>query len=73
MEIAIVNFNLETVYHTKCRPDELPVTGPMSEDEFAAKYQIYGHGKQGVKNYPKFWLGTEITGVRPGDLDNKVL
>ena len=59
-EVGIVDANLKTIYHTKCRPDNLAKTGKMGY----AKFLTLTGGK---------WdLRTEFTGIRPGDLDEMV-
>ena len=69
VEVGIVDSQLNTVYHTKCRPDFLPITGPISNKAFRT---TYSPPVDHFLDRPSIDLRTRITGIRPGELDSKV-
>ena len=69
VEVGIVDSKLNTIYHTKCRPDFLPITGIISNKVFR---KMYSPTVDHFLDRPSIDLRTRITGIRPGELDNKV-
>ena len=69
VEVGIVDSQLNTIYHTKCRPDFLPITGSISNKVFR---KMYSPPVDHFLDRPSIDLRTRITGIRPGELDNKV-
>lgn len=70
VEVGIVDSKLNTIYHTKCRPDFLPITGIISNKVFR---KMYSPTVDHFLDRPSIDLRTRITGIRPGELDNKPL
>jgi len=66
IEVGIVDSNLNTVYHRRCRPDFLPQTGKLSGKHFK---KLYSPPIDRTLDRPSIDLRTWITGIRPGDLD----
>lgn len=66
IEVGIVDSNLQTVYHRRCRPDFLPQTGKLSVKHFR---KLYSPPIDRMLDRPSFDLRTWITGIKPGDLD----
>lgn len=69
IEVGIVDSNLNTVYHRRCRPDFLPQTGKLSGKHFK---KLYSPPIDRTLDRPSIDLRTWITGIRPGDLDFQV-
>lgn len=70
VEVGIVDSKLNTIYHTKCRPDFLPITGTISNKVFR---KMYSPPVDHFLDRPSIDLRTRITGIRPGELDTKPL
>ena len=70
IEVGIVDSNLNTVYHRRCRPDFLPQTGKLSVKHFK---KLYSPPIDRTLDRPSIDLRTWITGIRPGDLDYQVV
>ena len=63
VEISLVDYEFNTIYQSRCRPDDLPITGKISVDEFRKKF---GMDSDEVRIDLRDWA----TGLRPGDLDD---
>jgi len=54
VEIAIVDLDLNTLFHERCRPNSLPVTGDISKAEFKKNSLLMCSSDLHLKFYTKF-------------------